>query len=104
PEAMRGAGEGFRPFDLAPGSSMTNGAIEARIDGVAGPKLTVIYKGGQQTIDIVANTPIVRLAPGARSDLKPGAAMIARGATAVADGVYEAGAVIVGKDGLTPPM
>ncbi|MBV8662950.1 MAG: hypothetical protein JO107_07595, partial [Hyphomicrobiales bacterium] len=72
PEAMRGAGEGFRPFDLAPGSSMTNGAIEARVDGVAGPKLTVTYKGGQQTIDIAANTPIVMLAPGARSDLKPG--------------------------------
>ena len=104
PEAMRGAGEGFRPFDLAPGSTMTNGAIEARVDGVAGPKLTVTYKGGQQTIDIAANTPIVMLAPGARSDLKPGAAMIARGATAGADGVYEAGYVVVGKDGLTPPM
>ena len=32
PEAMRGTGEGFRPFDLAPGSSMTNGAIAARVD------------------------------------------------------------------------
>ena len=25
PEAMRGTGEGFHPFDLAPGSTMTNG-------------------------------------------------------------------------------
>ena len=36
PEAMRGTGEGFRPFDLAPGSTMTNGALEARIDSVDG--------------------------------------------------------------------
>ena len=40
PEAMRGTGEGHRPFDLAPGSSMTNGAVAARVEGVAGPKLT----------------------------------------------------------------
>ena len=103
PEAMRGAGEGFRPFDLAPGSTMTNGAIEARVDGVAGPKLTVTYKGGQQAVDIAPSTPIVALTPGARTDLKPGAAIIARGAKA-ADGTYEAGFVLVGKDGLTPPM
>lgn len=103
PEAMRGVGEGFRPFDLAPGSSMTNGAVEARVDDVAGPKLTVAYKGGQQTILVAPSTPIVAFAPGARSDLKPGAAIIARGARAE-DGAYEARYVLVGKDGLTPPM
>ena len=36
PELMRGVGEGFRPFDLAPGSSMTNGAVTARVDRVEG--------------------------------------------------------------------
>ncbi len=50
PESMRGTGEGFRPFDLAPGSTMTNGTISARVDGVDGSRLTVAYKGGQQTI------------------------------------------------------
>jgi hypothetical protein len=49
PEAMRGTGEGFRPFDLGPGSSMTNGNISARVDATSGPKLTVSYKGGEQT-------------------------------------------------------
>ncbi len=43
PEAMRGTGEGFRPFDLAPGSTMTNGNIDARVDATSGPKLTVTY-------------------------------------------------------------
>ena len=103
PEAMRGVGEGFRPFDLAPGSTMTNGAVEARVDDVAGPKLKVAYKGGEQTIVVTASTPVVAFAPGARSDLKPGAAIVARGAKAE-DGAYDARFVLVGKDGLTPPM
>ncbi len=30
PESMRGTGEGFRPVDLTPKSSMTNGNISAR--------------------------------------------------------------------------
>ena len=41
PEALRGTGEGFRPFDLAPGSTMTNGTISARVDAADGQKLTV---------------------------------------------------------------
>jgi hypothetical protein len=103
PEAMRGVGEGFRPFDLEPGSTMTNGDVEARVDSVDGPKLTMTYKGGQQTIVVGKSTPIVALAPGARDDLKAGAAIVARGVKA-ADGAYEATRILVGKDGLTPPM
>ncbi len=103
PEAMRGTGEGFRPFDLAPGSTMTNGNIDARVDATTGPKLTVTYKGGQQTIVVDPKTPIVALAPGAPTDLKPGAAIIARGPKQE-DGSIDAAFVLVGKDGLVPPM
>jgi hypothetical protein len=103
PEAMRGTGEGFRPFDLAPGSSMTNGNITARVDATSGPKLTVSYKGGEQTIVVDPKTPIVGFEPGAANDLKPGAAIIARGARRD-DGSIDAAAVLVGKDGLVPPM
>jgi Domain of unknown function (DUF5666) len=103
PEAMRGTGEGFRPFDLAPKSSMTNGNISARVDATTGPKLTVTYKGGEQTIVVDPKTPIVALEPGARTDLKPGAAIIARGPKQN-DGSIDAAFVLVGKDGLVPPM
>ena len=103
PEAMRGTGEGFRPFDLAPKSSMTNGNISARVDAASGPKLTVTYKGGEQTIVVDPKTPIVALAPGAPTDLKPGAAIIARGMKQD-DGSIDAAVVLVGKDGLVPPM
>jgi Domain of unknown function (DUF5666) len=103
PESMRGTGEGFRPFDLAPKSSMTNGAISARVDGVDGPKLTVTYKGGEQTIVVDAKTPIVTFEPGSQSDLKSGAAIIAQGPRRD-DGSLDAERVQIGKDGLVPPM
>ncbi len=103
PEAMRGTGEGFRPYDLAPRSSMTNGDVAARVDGVDGPKLTVTYKGGQQTIVVDPKTPIVGFEPAARSDLKAGAAILARGSKQD-DGSIDATFVLIGKDGLVPPL
>jgi hypothetical protein len=103
PEAMRGTGEGFRPFDLAPGSTMTNGALSARVDATSGPKLTVTYKGGQQTIVVDPKTPIVAFEPGAKDDLKPGVAIVARGPKQD-DGSIDAAFVLIGKDGLVPPL
>ncbi len=96
PEAMRGAGEGFRPFDFAPQSTMTNGAIAAKVDSAEGPKLTVGYKGGEQTIIVDPSTPIITFAPGASIGV--------RGAIKAADGAYEATRILVGKDGLKLPM
>ncbi len=103
PESMRGTGEGSRPFDLGPGSTMTNGTISARVNNVKGPELTVTYKGGEQAIVIDPKTPIVTFEPGAATDVKPGAAIIARGPRQ-ADGSVEAAFLLVGKDGLVPPM
>ena len=103
PESMRGVGEGFRPFDLAPGSTMTNGSLVARVDALKGETLIVAYAGGTQTIHFDASTPVVAFAPGERANIKAGAAIIARGPRAD-DGVIDAARVLVGKDGLTPPM
>ena len=103
PESLRGTGEGFRPFDLAPGSTMTNGTITTRVDAANGQKLTVTYKGGEQTIVVDPKAPVVGFAAGARSDLKPGSAIIARG-TLQDDGSIDAQRILVGKDGLVPPM
>ena len=103
PESMRGTGEGSRPFDLGPGSTMTNGTNSARVDAVNGPALTVTYKGGEQAIVIDPKTAIVAVQPGAATDIKPGAAIIARGPKQ-ADGSVEAAFLLVGKDGLVPPM
>ncbi|HLW91149.1 MAG TPA: DUF5666 domain-containing protein [Roseiarcus sp.] len=104
PETMRGMGEGFRPFDLAPGSSMTNGNISAKVDTVDGPKLTVAYRGGEQTIIVDKATPIVLMAPGSTADLKPGAGVMVSATGKDSDGAYQAAYVVVGRDGVKPPM
>ena len=66
PRRCAGPARAIRPFDLAPKSSMTNGNISARVDATTGPKLTVTYKGGEQTIVVDPKTPIVAFEPGAR--------------------------------------
>ena len=103
PASMRGVGEGFRPFDLAPGSTMTNGDVNARVDAVDGPQIVVAYNGGQKSITIDKSTPIVTIEPGGLGDLMAGAAIVARGG-AGAGGDYEARNVVVGVNGVTPPM
>ena len=103
PELLRGVGDGHRPFDLAPGATMTNGAVNARVDEVDGSKIVVAYNGGQQTITVDKSTPIVAIEPGGLGDLMAGAAIVARG-VAGEDGSFEARSVGVGVNGVTPPM
>src|SRR3954471_23824788 len=50
PEAMRGAGEGHRAWDLTPDSTMTNATVEAAVSDVAGRVLTLSYPGGKQEL------------------------------------------------------
>jgi hypothetical protein len=106
-EAQRGTGEGHRPWDLRPGSTMTNAAVETSVTSVEGQVLTVKYKAGDKTdekkVIVPQDAAIVAYAPGERSDLKAGAQVIIFGAQKQADGTFQAHAVNVGKD-LTPPM
>jgi hypothetical protein len=104
PEAMRGTGEGHRPWDLQPQSTMTNGNIDQTVVGVEGQTLTLSYKGGEKKIVVPSDTPIVSIAPGERTDLKPGAKIFIVAAKRQADGTLLAPRVNIGKDGLTPPM
>lgn len=106
-EGQRGTGEGHRPWDLRPGTTMTNAAVETIATAVNGPVITVKYKAGDRTdekkVIVPPETPIVAYAPGDKSELKPGAAIIIFNATAQPDGSLQAPAVNVGR-GLTPPM
>ena len=54
PEAMRGAGEGHRPWDLMPESTMTNATVADTVQKVEGHTLTLTYKDGQKTIVVPA--------------------------------------------------
>jgi hypothetical protein len=102
PEPMRGTGEGHRPFDLQPQSTMTNGTV-GTVTGSSSRTLQVSYQGGQQTIVVPPDTPVVTYEPGSTALLVPGAHMILMGRREQ-DGRVVATRISVGKDGLVPPM
>ena len=102
PEAMRGTGEGSRPYDLRPNSTMTNATV-ADLVGNDGHTLMVKYRGGEKKVVVSPETPVVTYVPADKSDLKPGAKVIAF-TKKLPDGSLETSRVSVGRDGLTPPM
>jgi hypothetical protein len=103
PEAMRGAGEGHRPWDIGgKDSSMTNGTVgDLRVAN--GRYLTVTYKGGEQKIFVPENAPIVTFEPATMADVKKGDHVMVM-ATHNPDESMTASRISVGKNGLVPPM
>jgi hypothetical protein len=96
-------GEGHRPWDLEPNSTMTNGMVTAMVEAGNGRELTLSYKDGTQRVVVPANIPIVTSQAGDRSLLVVGEyAFIA--VTAAADGKMTAQRLQVGKDGVRPPQ
>jgi len=103
PEALRGAGEGERPWDLTPDSLMTNATVAGIASATQGHVLKVTYKGGESEIIVAPDKPVVTFAPGDASLLKPGAAIFTT-ALKKADGSLSASRVTAEKDGVKPPM
>jgi hypothetical protein len=103
PEDMRGTGEGSRPYDLKPNSSMTNATVAESVVGNDGHTLMIKYKDGEKKVIVSPDTPVVTYVPADKSDLKPGAKVIAF-MKKLPDGSFETNRVSVGRDGLTPPM
>ncbi|WP_016943865.1 hypothetical protein [Dickeya zeae] len=102
--SLRGTGEGFRPWESADGKSgtMTNGTVGKLVNS-NGRTLTVTYNGGQKTVVVPDDVPIVSIAPGDRSLLKPGAHIVLF-SRLDDQGKRIAVAVSAGKDGTVPPM
>ncbi len=111
PEAMRGTGEGDRPYDYRPQSTMTNGTVNnvgkstvgGTVSSEEGSTLTLSYKDGSKKIDVTAETVIVSYLPGSRDELKPGARIYIPAATRQGDGTLMTARINVGR-GITPPM
>ena len=103
PEDMRGTGEGSRPFDLRPNSTMTNATVAQTVAGNDGHTLLIKYKDGEKKVVVSPETPVVTYVPADKSELKAGAKVIAA-MKKLPDGSYETNRVSVGRDGLTPPM
>ena len=103
PEAMRGTGEGHRPWDLMPNSTMTNGNIDSAVASVDGKELVLKYKNGEKKFIIPANVEVVMFVPGSTADLKPGEKVFVA-AKKLPDGTLEPQFITVGHDGVNPPM
>jgi hypothetical protein len=107
PESSRGTGEGHRPWDLQPGSTMTNANVEkveqVAVEKIQGPLLTLKYKDGEQKVFIPPGTPIVKNVPGDRSLLKPGTGVYIP-AVRGEDGTLTATRITAGVGGIMPPM
>jgi len=104
PESMRGSNEGHYPWDLKPGSMMTNATVsDVSSAGDAGQRLTLRYKDGEKSIVVPPDVPIVTFEPGDKSMVVPGAHVLLT-ATRQPDGSLTAARVAVGKNGLVPPM
>jgi hypothetical protein len=101
-EQMRGTGEGFRPWDGAPNSTMTNGTVGNTVTGVDGPVITVKYKDGEKKIMVTPDVPIVRYEVVDLSALKPGVAFSVLAAMKQSDGSFNISRINVGRDGIVP--
>ncbi len=104
PEALRGTGEGHRPWDLMPNSTMTNANIDKEVVSADGKELVLKYKDREKKFIVPANVEVVMFAPAAIGDLKPGERIFIPGGKKLADGSVEAGRVVVGRNGVNPPM
>jgi len=106
PEAARGTGEGHRPWDLLPQSTMTNATVA---DLAAAPKsvrggqqLRLTYKGGEKTVIVPPDVPVVTFRPGTESLLVPGAKVLVNAQEK--NGIPTALRVTAGRNGFAPPM
>ena len=100
PEAMRGVGEGHRPWDLEANSTMTNATVADQVAGTDGQTVTVKYKDGDKKILVTPATIIVTYKKAATSDLKAGQKIFVAAAKKLDDGTLEAPNVAYGDVGV----
>jgi hypothetical protein len=100
PEAMRGVGEGHRPWDLEPNSTMTNATVADQVAGTDGQTVTVKYKDGDKKILVTPATIIVTYKKSTASELKAGQKIFVAAAKKLDDGTLEAPNVAYGDVGV----
>ena len=102
PEAMRGVGEGQRPWSGKPGGLMTNATVGTVSQSPEGGVVHVTYGGGQSEFTVGPEIPVLAYVAGDRSLLTPGSAVVTV-AQRGADGTLTTGRVTAEKNGVKPP-
>ena len=90
------------PWDLQPGSTMTNATLEGIAEASGSNEITVDHKDGQKKIVVPPGTPIVAFVPGSRADLKPGEFIFTTARNE--GGKLVTQRITVSKDGVKPPQ
>jgi hypothetical protein len=102
PEQARGTGEGHFPWDLQPGSTMTNATVADVVGQAQGRTLRLRYKDGEKTVLVPEGVPVVTVKPADRALLVPGAKVLVT--AQLRDGKPTALRAIAGRNGFAPPM
>jgi len=103
-ESLRGRGEGHYPWDLDTNPNMMTNANIAQVQEVGGDRvLKLNYSGGEQTIAIPPNAAVVTFDKTTRDQLVPGR-MVFVILKKQNDGSNLASGVVVGAEGVKPPM
>jgi hypothetical protein len=100
PEAQRGLAEGYRPWDFAPNSTMTNATVDTQVGANDGQTLTVKYKDGEQKVLVTPATEITVATRKSAADLKPGQKISVFAAKKQPDGTLEAPNISFGDYGV----
>jgi hypothetical protein len=96
-------GEGHYPWDLKPGTNMTNGTVHTVVSAGKGRELDVEYPTGVRHITVPASVPVVMIGAGDRTMIKPGVALFIH-PTKTPDGGWTADRILIGEKGEAPPM
>ena len=102
-EDLRGLGEGHYPWDLDSGPNMMTNANIAKVQDVGGDRvLKLNYAGGEQTISVPSDAAIVSFEKASADQLIAGRKVFI--VMKLQPDANTAAAVVIGADGLKPPM
>lgn len=103
-DSLRGLGEGHYPWDLDATPNMMTNANIAKVDSVGADRvLKLDYKGGSQNIAVPSDATIVEFTAATLDQLVPNSKVFVI-ASKQDDGKLVAPAIVIGKDGMKPPM
>jgi len=104
PEAARGSNEGHYGWDLMPNSTMTNANVESSVVSNDGQELVMKYKDGEKKVVVPPNTEVVMFAPATVADIKAGQKFFVPNGKKLEDGTVETPVIVIGSNGVAPPM
>jgi hypothetical protein len=102
PEALRGIGEGQRPWNVKPDGVMTNATVGTVTQSADGNVVHVTYKGGESEFVVGPDVPESTYVAGDKSFLTAGLAIFAV-AQKSPDGKVTIARIYVERDGVKPP-